>query len=250
MNDQRSDGRNDGRSDGRNDVRIFMHAAGEGPGYLGIMLGRARVPHRIVRVFDGAPVPASLDGIAGLVFLGGPMSVNDPLPWIEPELALIRAALAAEVPVLGLCLGAQLIAKAMGGTVGPNPVPEIGWLPVERLPGASEAWFSGLPARFDAYHWHGETFSLPSGAALLMSSGACAHQGFELGSALAFQCHLEMTAPMVRDWAASLPPDAPSSATEETADQMCADLDERVAGLQGIAEQVFSRWIANVETRL
>ncbi len=231
------------------DVRIFMHAAGEGPGTLGIMLGRDHVPHRIVRVFDGEPVPAGLDGIAGLVFLGGPMSVNDPLPWIEPELALIRAALAAEVPVLGLCLGAQLIAKAMGGTVGPNAVPEIGWLPVDRLPGASETWFSGLPARFDAYHWHGETFTLPAGAALLLSSAACAHQGFTLGSALAFQCHLEMTAPMVRDWAASLPPGAPSTVTEQTAAEMCADVDARVAALQGIAEPVFSRWIANVQGR-
>ena len=112
-------------------LTIFRHIACEGPAYLAEVLDHHAVPWRLVKIDAGEPVPDTLDDCSGLVFMGGPMSVNDPLPWIEQELALIRRAQAGNMPVLGHCLGGQLICKALGGTISANPVKEIGWHPRE-----------------------------------------------------------------------------------------------------------------------
>ena len=114
-------------------ILIFRHAPHEGPGYLADYLDRRGLPHRLIRIDQGDPVPTSLDGIPGLVFMGGPMSVNDPLSWIPKVLNLIRQAVAADLPVLGHCLGGQLISKALGGVITKNPVKEIGWMPEQEI---------------------------------------------------------------------------------------------------------------------
>src|SRR5262245_55774807 len=108
-------------------VAIFRHLAAEGPGHFVTYLTRRNVPWRLVRIDEGEAVPGDPAGFSGLVFMGGPMSANDRLPWIDEILALIRAAVASDVPVLGHCLGAQLMAKALGGEVTRNAVKEIGW---------------------------------------------------------------------------------------------------------------------------
>ena len=112
---------------------IFRHIECEGPGYLGEVLTRLAIPSEIIAIDKDDPVPADIEDCSGLVFMGGPMSVNDPLPWIDRELELIRQAHAQEMPVLGHCLGGQLISKALGGTVNANPVREIGWHSVRKL---------------------------------------------------------------------------------------------------------------------
>jgi GMP synthase-like glutamine amidotransferase len=111
-------------------ITIFRHAAHEGPGYFADFLDRKGIGHRLIRVDCDDPIPESLDGISGLVFMGGPMSVNDPLPWIPKLTRLIQQAIAADVPVLGHCLGGQLMAKALCASITRNPVKEIGWFPV------------------------------------------------------------------------------------------------------------------------
>src|SRR3989304_3649018 len=116
----------DSRSDMK-PVAIFRHHRNEGPGYLGAYLDARGVPWTVIRIDQDEKVPADARAFSGAVFMGGPMSVNDDLPWIAPGLDLIRAAVAAGVPVLGHCLGGQLIATALGATVSPNPVKEIGW---------------------------------------------------------------------------------------------------------------------------
>ena len=127
---------------------IFRHVDCEGPGYLADVLETHRIPWRLIAVDRDEPIPPALDGCAGLIFMGGPISVNDPLPWIEPELMLIRAAAQAGKPVLGHCLGGQLISKALRGQVGPNPVREIGRHPVDRADTAAAAhWLRRPPAR-------------------------------------------------------------------------------------------------------
>ena len=108
-------------------LTIFRHIACEGPAYLAAVLDRHAIPWQLVKIDENEPVPDTLDDCSGLVFMGGPMSVNDPLPWIERELSLIRRAQAENMPVLGHCLGGQLICKALGGTISANPVKEIGW---------------------------------------------------------------------------------------------------------------------------
>src|SRR5689334_4429861 len=180
-------------------VVIFRHAASEGPGYFATYLDRRSVPWRVVRVDEGEPTPPDPREFSGLTFMGGPMSVNDDLPWIAPTLKLIRAAVDANVPVLGHCLGGQLISKALGGVVTRNPVKEIGWGPVDVLEGGGE-WFGSGARAFVSFHWHGETFSIPSGATRILSSPHCANQAFTLGSHLAMQCHVEMTPELIRAW--------------------------------------------------
>src|SRR3990170_3486588 len=155
------------------EILIFRHAPHEGPGYLADYLDRHGLRHRLVRVDQNDPVPASIAGIPGLVFMGGPMSVNDPLPWIPKALHLIKEAVGANVPVLGHCLGGQLIAKALGGVVTKTPVKEIGWLPVRRVDSpAATGWLDDLPHEFEGYHWHGETFSIPPRAVRILAPRA------------------------------------------------------------------------------
>src|SRR3989338_1596258 len=229
-------------------ILIFRHAPHEGPGYLADYLARHRLPHRLIRIDQGDPVPTSLDGIPGLVFMGGPMSVNDPLPWIPGVMALIRQAVAADLPVLGHCLGGQLISKALGGVITKGPVKEIGWLPVQRVAGpVADDWLDGLPREFEVYHWHGETFSIPPGATRILGSRDCANQAFVLGKTLGFQCHIEMTADMVREWArVGADEITPVCATVQNAEAMTDRLDVRVPQLQKIADKFYDRWIQSL----
>ncbi|MBK8480002.1 MAG: type 1 glutamine amidotransferase [Proteobacteria bacterium] len=232
-------------------VRVFRHHPNEGPGFLAEVLAAQGLPLELICVDAGAEVPARWDDVAGLVFMGGPMSANDRLPWIAAELRLIREAVGAGVPVLGHCLGGQLISLALGGRVTRHDAPEIGWFEVERVDSAeTSAWRDTVPARFVAFHWHGETFSLPVGAALLLRGAHCTHQGFAIGSTtLGLQCHVEMTTAMVEQWAAGS--DAPASATStvQTPEAMTIDLPRRVATLQDAAARLYAPWVAAVAAR-
>jgi GMP synthase-like glutamine amidotransferase len=142
-------------------------------------------------------LPPGLDSFDLLVVMGGPMSVNDrdAHPWLEPELRCVREAVLANKRVLGVCLGAQLIAKAMGADVYPGPEKEIGWFPVRRveIPAGSDA-FSGFPEEFTPLHWHGETFDLAEGAVRLAETDPVPNQAFQIGRrAIGLQFHLEAT---------------------------------------------------------
>ena len=227
------------------EILIFRHAPHEGPGYLADYLDRHHLPWRLIRIDENDPIPSSIDGVSGLVLMGGPMSVNDPLPWIPQVTKLIQRAVAANVPVLGHCLGGQLISKALGGAITKNPVKEIGWLPVSRVDSpAAKPWLDELPAKFEVFHWHGEIFSIPPGATRLLASSDCANQAFVIGNTLAFQCHIEMTGEMVREWARLGADDlAPQCATVQNPQAMTAELDRRVEHLQGIADKFYDRWI-------
>ena len=230
-------------------VYIFRHVACEGPGYLADVLARREIPHRLVRVDEGEPIPPSPDGASGLVFMGGPMSANDPLPWLQEEISLIQRAAGQGVPLLGHCLGGQLISKALGAQVTPNPVKEIGWYPVERVPGPEAAALLGpLPSRFIAYHWHGETFSLPDGVAPALRSDYCERQAWVKGNVLALQCHVEMTAEMVREWARLYADELVfDSASVQSAAAMMDGLDERVRESQGAANVLYEHWLGHLQ---
>lgn len=227
------------------EILIFRYAPHEGSGYVGEYLHRHRLPQRLIKIDRNEPVPPSIDGVSGLVLMGGPMSVNDPLPWIPKITRLVEQAVAADVPVLGHCLGGQLISKALGGVITKNPVKEIGWLPVNRVDSPlANQWLNGLPPVFEVFHWHGETFSLPTGATRILASRDCANQAFVIGKTLAFQCHVEMTAEMVREWTrVSVDEISPVCATVQNAAAMTAELDTRVKRLQGVADKFYDRWI-------
>lgn len=226
-------------------IMIFRHFAGEGPGYLAEVLDRHGLRYSLTAIDAGDAVPSDPTAFSGLVFMGGPMSVNDPLPWIARELDLIRKAQDLQIPMLGHCLGGQLISKALGGTIDRNPVKELGWLPVTRNPNAANnEWLGSLPHRFEVFHWHGERFTLPTGAAHLFGSEFCTHQGFALGNTLGMQCHVEMTVSMVRHWAEHFDQEgvAPSASVQSPA-AMNEDLAHRIERLQETADILYARWL-------
>lgn len=226
------------------DIVIFRHAAHEGPGYFADFLDRKGLSHRLVGVDRDDPVPQSLDGISGLVFMGGPMSVNDPLPWIPELTRLIRQAISADVPVLGHCLGGQLIAKALGAPITRNRVKEIGWFPVDVVEGPiARSWLADLPSRFMVYHWHGETFAIPPNATRILASPDCANQGFVLGKHLALQCHVEMTPQLIADWVEETDGELKPSRTVQNGEEMLRDAEARTRTMHRVADILYERWM-------
>lgn len=226
-------------------VAIFRHSPTEGPGYLADHLHRSGIPWCLVAVDQGAPVPVSPEAYSGLVFMGGPMSVNDDLPWIGPALALIRAAVARGVPVLGHCLGGQLMSKALGGVVSRTVLKEIGWGEVRvARSGAARTWFGPARDAFVTFHWHAETFSIPRGAEPVLSSAYCQNQGFALGPHLGLQCHIEMTEDLVHSWCGSGAREIGrrGSPAVQAAGAIERDLAKRLAALHEVADTVYRRW--------
>lgn len=240
------------RPPARRPLRIFRHVECEGPGTLTGLLDRQQIPWQLVRIDQGEPVPPRTDDVAGLIFMGGGMSVNDPLDWIADELVLIESALQADVPVLGICLGSQLLARALDAQVAPGDSGrEIGWHPVYRIAADHDRWLQGLPATFTAFHWHGETFALPDGARLLLGSDCYRQQAFAHGNSLGLQFHVEMTPAMVRDWVQRFgdqlqPTGAPQACLQPTA-QLLAQTDSACAGLSDIAARLLGNWLQRVE---
>ncbi len=225
-------------------VAIFRHIPGEGPGYFATFLERLRLPWQLFCLDAGEALPARADDYSGLVFMGGPMSVNDPLPWIEQECALIRAAVEQQIPVLGHCLGGQLLAKALGARVSANALKEIGWGKVKVADHAiARDWFADTK-EFLAFHWHGETFSLPTGATLILSSPHCDHQAFALGPHLAMQCHVEMTGTMIESWcevgAAEIA--AATGPGVQGAELMQLQMQAQLRALNAVADKLYLRW--------
>ena len=227
-------------------VAIFRHSPTEGPGYFATFLDAHRIPWRLVKVDAGERAPASPREFSGLAFMGGPMSVNDDLPWIRDVLGLINSAADADIPVLGHCLGGQLMSKALGGVVTKNPVKELGWGRTE-VAGNTTAhkWFGDIQS-FDSFHWHGETFSLPQDSIHLLSSAHCANQAFAVGKHLALQCHVEMTEPMIHEWcengAAELAANASSPAVQ-SAQVMQAQMRDKLPELHRVATQLYRHWL-------
>jgi GMP synthase-like glutamine amidotransferase len=230
-------------------VAIFRHSSTEGPGYFATFLDSRRVPWRLVKVDAGEQVPADPRGFSGFAFMGGPMSVNDDLPWIPRVLGLVNKAVDADIPVLGHCLGGQLISKALGGKVTRNAVKEIGWAPVTIEDNApAREWF-GVTREFSGFHWHGETFTIPPNATKIAASPYCANQAFVLGKHLGMQCHVEMTPALIRAWCEDWEKELVAKArpSVQTPEQMVERLEERVQSLNEIAVRLYEHWIEGLK---
>ena len=233
-------------------VAIFRHSPTEGPGYFATYLDARGIPWKLIAIDAGEPVPTAPDAYSGLVFMGGPMSVNDDLPWIPQVTSLIRAGVTAEIPVLGHCLGGQLMSKALGGKVGRNPVKEIGWGEIEVAdnPVARE-WLGPDLGKFESFHWHGETFSIPEGAVRIMGNRNCENQGFVLGKNLGMQCHVEMTEQLIDIWCATGADEiagARANPAVQSEEKMKEKAKEKLAAMRRVADRLYDRWIKGLKT--
>lgn len=227
-------------------VAIIRHSLTEGPGHFATFLEHNSLPWELIRIDAGDSLPMAPDRFSGLCLMGGPMSVNDELPWIPPLLDLIRQTMASNRPVIGHCLGGQLMSKALGGRVTRNAAKEIGWHPVSivQSPDAQQ-WFGDMTG-FESFHWHGETFSIPAGATRILQSVACTNQAFVLGKHLGMQCHVEMSAEMIREWCRSGAGEIEACGTQATVqrpEQMEVDIEARLKALNKAAERLYTHWI-------
>jgi len=182
-------------------VLAFRHAEEEDLGSIRPILEARGVEVECVDLYAGAPLPDASQA-AGLIFMGGAMCANDKLDFLRRELDLIREAAERGQPVFGVCLGAQLIAKALGARVYPSAVKESGWSEIQMTESAgTDPIFSGLASTVPVFQLHEDTFDLPAEAMWLAQSKACAHQAFRVGAAIyGVQFHPEMTPQMCREW--------------------------------------------------
>ncbi len=227
-------------------VAIFRFSSSEGPGYFAEFLDGHGLPWDLIRIDAGDDLPKSINGYSGLCLMGGSMSVNDPLPWIPCVLQLIRSAYANDVPIIGHCLGGQLMSKALGERVCPNRVKELGWSALTPIPSDVTKKWLGLAAdgALTVFQWHGETFELPKQAHLIATNSYCTNQIFALGPHLGMQCHIEMTPEMIKSWCEQWDDEkVKPSSTVQTPAEMIAQTALRLPQLRLLADNLYGNWI-------
>ena len=226
-------------------IAVFRFSPTEGPAHFAEWLDAQGLLWELVAMDRGDPVPADPREFAGIGMMGGPMSVNDGLPWIAPLNALVRDAVAKGVPVIGHCLGGQLLAQSLGATVRRTATPEIGWIDVEARDAALAGEWLGGRTRFTPFQWHYDVFDLPAGAMPLLTNAYNPNQGYVVdGRHLGFQCHVEMTRDLVETWcrtgAAELP--ERSAGPLQSRDDILRDADARLPALNAAADAIYARW--------
>lgn len=224
-------------------IRYLQHIAFESPGLIADWAAERGHSLDGTRLDLDDPLP-TLDEFDLLVVMGGPMSVNDEAnyPWLLPEKRLIGDALATGKFVLGVCLGSQMLAEVLGSRVVRNPEKEVGWYPVQTT--GAGTLFSALPSEFTVFHWHGETYEIPPGAAHLAQTPGCRSQAFETAHALGLQFHMEMTAPIIEQLLVHCAADLGPGPYRQTAEAIRAELpraDEAKALLFPLLDRVAQR---------
>jgi GMP synthase-like glutamine amidotransferase len=240
-------------------IAIVQHEADVGPGNFEQHLQARGRSYEVIRVDWGAALPRSATAFAGVCSLGGNMSVNDPLPWIADEIAFLRDADARGIPVIGHCLGGQLLARAFGGTVRRAPHLELGWAPVAVDDAAlAREWLGEGWEAVELFHWHGDTFEIPPGGRRFLTGPHCANQAFVAPRPgydhVGMQFHIEMTPELVRRWTAD-----PMAAQEyererartggpavQSPQEMVEGVEPRAARMFRVAAHLYDRWLRGV----
>ena len=229
-------------------VAIFRYARTEGPGHFATFLAEHGLEFTLVRLDEGDPVPAGVDAFCGLGFMGGPMSANDELPWTQPVLELMREAVARKVPVIGHCLGGQMLSRALGGKVTRAGIKEIGWVPVTVESSAlAREWFGGLEA-FPAFQWHEDTFAIPPGGERILTGKTCANQAYVVDDRhLGMQCHVEVNAEMIDTWCrigiSDIDHNFGKSPAVQDAVTIRSLMPKNLPALTATATRLYTRWI-------
>jgi len=227
------------------EVLILQHQVGEGPGTILDEIKKSRHVAHLLRIDQGVGIPRSVGNSGGIVVMGGSMGVYDQAEWpyLKEEIALLKLFLKEDRPILGICLGAQLLSAAVGTEVKPG-VPEMGWFGVRKLPDAfKDPVLRRLPENFPALMWHGDHFALPQGAAHLLSTDRCACAGFRLGKkAYGLIPHLEMNAAMVDEMVAESRKELAAAGVEPA--QILEDSSEHAEPVEELARVMWRAWLA------
>src|SRR5262245_39602592 len=227
---------------------VLRHTPGEGLGLLANVLRELGVHHRYLDLARGDPAPRDLRGVGGLVVLGGPMAAYeaDRHPFLATEAQLVERAITAGRPVLGVCLGAQLIAQVLGARVYAGEKREVGWAPVKLTDdGKDDPLFAGGPDSLTVFHMHGDTYELPADAHNLARSPIYEQQGFRWGDLVyGFQFHLEFTDAMISRLATEAESRAYIVAAGVDPQKLITETPARVRQLDDVAQRVFSSYFA------
>ena len=229
-------------------VLILQHQTPERAAYLRTWLENRSIAYEIRNAGTGEEFPQSVEPYSALAVMGGGMSANDPLLSNRQAEILILQAVLKDIPVIGHCLGGQLMSRALGAKIGASPKPEIGWQPIEYTADpAVKEWFGDDPTPV-VIQWHYEAFDLPEGATLLASSAACPNQAWAIGPHLAMQFHIEMDADKVQAWADDEDPLWAEARTQHDTVQdragILAGVEPYLAQHQQTADSIYRRWLS------
>jgi len=229
-------------------IYIICHANCEPPGYLCSYFDKRNIPYRKINIIKNEISDIDLDATSGLTLMGGPYSVNEDHPWLADEIKLIQKAIVKDIPLMGVCLGAQLVSRALGAEVNTATNMQTGWhqimLDTSKL--ASDQVLN-LDNSFEAFEWHEDTFSVPSGATLLFKGCGPEAQGYLYGKVLTMQFHLEMTEHMVHEWLTRYNDCLPEpSDYVQSPEQITDRLSERLENLHAVADKIYDWWLSMV----
>lgn len=227
-------------------ILVLEHQAAEQVAYLGTWLRNKNIPVEIVNATQ-REFPSSMEPYSALAVMGGAMSANDPLLSNRQAEILILQSMLQDKPVIGHCLGGQLMARALGATVRKSPRPEIGWQKIQWADTPEVARWFGVDPTDTVIHWHYDSFDIPTGATLLASTEACPNQAFAYGKHLAMQFHIEMDRSKAHWWTEES--DAEWEAAQvyesvQTADVIRSGLDQYLQRHQRTADAIYSRWLS------
>ena len=228
-------------------VLILQHQVPENAAYLTTWLERNHVIHQVCNAGAGQEFPTTIEPYSALAVMGGGMSANDPLLSNRQAEILILQAIHRDIPVIGHCLGGQLMSRALGGTITASPQPEIGWQNIvyEDTPLVTE-WFGNTPTP-TVIHWHYESFSIPEGAVRLATSPACPNQVWAYGKHLAMQFHIEMDEIKAREWAEDEDPKWAAARAQyvsvQDRDSILNGIEPHLAQHQATADHIYRTWL-------
>ena len=229
-------------------ILILQHQVAETAAYLITWLARHNISYHVVNAGADEAFPATVEPYSALAVMGGGMSANDALLSNRQAEILILQAVLRDTPVIGHCLGGQLMSRALGGTVTASPQPEIGWQPItyKKDPQVRE-WFGSEPTP-TVIHWHYESFSVPVGATLLATSPACPNQAWAMGPHLAMQFHIEIDENKIHTWVndddAKWTQAREQYATVQDKIEMLAGIPYHLAQHQATADAIYRKWLS------
>jgi GMP synthase-like glutamine amidotransferase len=232
-------------------VLILQHQTPERPAYLATWLAQHNIEYETRNAGSEQQFPASIEPYSALAVMGGGMSANDPLLSNRQAEILILQAMRLDRPVIGHCLGGQLMSRALGGTISTSPQPEIGWQPIEYADAPEVATWFGTNPTPRVIQWHYETFSIPTGATRLASSASCANQAWAMGPHLAMQFHIEMDEIKAREWADDEDPKWAAARAQyvsvQDRDSILSGIEPHLSQHQATADHIYQTWLKTTD---